>query len=72
MQLAGVHPSVCLSVFLCPIRLLHAAAAVLLLGARRAGSIDRLLHRRRSAAAAAQQRVAAHAGSATLSADVGS
>jgi len=50
-------PYVCLSIRV-------AAAARLLLWAQRAGGIDRLLHGRGSASA--------NAGSATLSADVGS
>ena len=56
-------PSICMSVRLCvcPIRRLHATAAGLLLWAGWAGTIDRLLPQRR-----------ANAGSATLSAYVGS
>jgi len=52
------------------IRPLQQRAAGLLLCARRVGDIDRLLHgRRRSSSSRA---AAANAGSATLSADVGS
>ena len=60
--LAGVRPSVCLSVRLI-MRPPHAAAAGLLLWARQAGYIGRLLHGRRSAA---------NASSVSLSADAGS
>jgi len=62
MQLSAVCLSVRLSV--CPI------LPLLLLWARRSGDIDRLLHGRRSAAGAPQH--GTYAGSATLSADVGS
>jgi len=74
MQLSGVRPSVRLPA--CCIRPPHAAAAGLLLWARRPGGIDRLLHGRRATAVsssrAAARLAAANAGSATLSADVGS
>jgi len=63
------RPSVCLSV--CPIQP-HAAGVGLLLWARRPGDIDRLLHGQVSSSRAAARRAAANAGSATLSADVGS
>jgi len=66
-QLSGVRLSVC------PIRPPHAAAASLLLWAQRP-DVDRLLHGGPavSSSRAAARRAAANAGSATLSADVGS
>jgi len=66
-QLSGVRLSVC------PIRQPHAAAASLLLWAQRP-DVDRLLHGGPavSSSRAAARRAAANAGSATLSANVGS
>ena len=72
MQLSGVRPSVRLSV---PSGRRTPAAASLLLWARRPRDIDRLLHGRRvggGSSHAAARRAATNAGSATLSADVGS
>jgi len=51
---------------------LHATAADLLLWDRRPGDIDRLLHCRRGGGQQQPWRTAANAGTATLSADVGS
>jgi len=66
--LLGVRLSVCSSV--CSIRPLHTAAAGLLLWARRPGDIDRRCTG--GGPAVSSSRAAANAGSAKLSADVGS
>jgi len=71
MHLSGVRPSIPLSVrrSVCPTRQPHAAVMGLQLWSRRPGDIDRLLHGRR---ASSSRDATAIAGSATLSADVGS
>ena len=71
MKLSNVRPSVCLSHSVAA----HRCGGFAAVGPARAGDTDRLLHGQRpavSSSPAAARRAAANAGSATLSADVGS
>ena len=73
MHLSGVRPSVCPSLSVCPIRPLHAAAAGLLLCCAASSGYRSIAARPAASSSCAAARCAAgNAGSATLSADLGS